>query len=249
MLMAPMQQWTPYCGAGPAPAELWARWNADPVLIGLLAAAAFACARWGRPPGAKPVLLGLAILTLAVSFVSPLCALSSALFSARVVHHLLLVAVAAPLLAWGAARTSAPSGGLGLWTAVHVLVFAGWHAPAAYEAALGDDRVYWIMQVSLLASACGFWGAVRAAPTPAAAAGLLVVMVQMGLIGALLTFAPRALYAPHLLTTAAWGLSPLADQQLGGLIMWAPGALIYLGAALVLGWRFLGADPRPAAAR
>jgi putative membrane protein len=57
--------------------------------------------------------------------------------------------------------------------------------------------------------------------------------VQMGLLGALLTFSDRAFYAPHWLTTGAWGLSPLEDQQVGGMIMWAPGAAVYLVVVLV----------------
>src|SRR3546814_10040072 len=56
----------------------------------------------------------------------------------------------------------------------------------------------------------------------------------MCVLGALITFSSRALYAPHLLGPQDWGYSPLEDQQLAGLIMWAPGAAIYLAAALVL---------------
>jgi cytochrome c oxidase assembly factor CtaG len=52
--------------------------------------------------------------------------------------------------------------------------------------------------------------------------------VQTGLLGALLIFAGRPLYAAHLSTTAAWGLTPLEDQQLAGLIMWIPASLIHL---------------------
>ena len=70
-------------------------------------------------------------------------------------------------------------------------------------------------------------------------------MVQMGLLGALITFAARPLYAPHWLTTQDWGLSPLDDQQLAGLIMWAPGSLVYLFAAVAILYRSLG----PAAGR
>jgi putative membrane protein len=54
----------------------------------------------------------------------------------------------------------------------------------------------------------------------------------MSLLGALLTFAPHPLFAPHALTTEPWGLTPLADQQLGGAIMWGPGGLLFLAAAL-----------------
>ena len=80
-----------YCGPAPDPSEIWLRWNLDPVL--LLALAALAVALRASRPGL------LAVAALAVAFVSPLCALSAALFSARVAHHVLLVAVAAPLLA------------------------------------------------------------------------------------------------------------------------------------------------------
>jgi putative membrane protein len=51
--------------------------------------------------------------------------------------------------------------------------------------------------------------------------------VQTGLLGALLTFAGRPLYAAHISTTASWGLTPLEDQQLAGLIMWIPASLIH----------------------
>ena len=67
---------------------------------------------------------------------------------------------------------------------------------------------------------------------------------EMGLLGALLTFSQNAIYAPHALTTAAWGLSPLEDQQLAGLIMWAPGALAYLAAALARLYRLLEGEAR-----
>jgi putative membrane protein len=63
---------------------------------------------------------------------------------------------------------------------------------------------------------------------------LLFTTLQMGLLGALLTFAPEPVFAPHLFTTEAWGLSSLEDQQLGGAIMWIVGSGIYLVAALVI---------------
>ena len=68
-------------------------------------------------------------------------------------------------------------------------------------------------------------------------------MVQMGVLGALITFASRPLYAPHWSTTAPWGLAPLEDQQLAGLVMWAPAAAIYLLAALAILYRSLQASP------
>ncbi len=235
--------WTPYCGPGPAPAEWLSRWNPDPVLIaGLAAGLVFVL--W-RMSGRERVLGVGAVLTLTVIFVSPLCALSSALFAARTAHHVLLVALAAPLIAWSLPRTR--TGPLGLATAAHASVFWAWHAPAAYSAALSNDGVYWLMQVSLLGTAVWFWMAVRRASAPPAVAALLLAMVAMGLLGALLTFTGEPVYAPHFLTTGAWGLSPLDDQQAAGLIMWAPAAAVYLAAALLVLGRWIGPDARPGA--
>jgi putative membrane protein len=103
------------------------------------------------------------------------------------------------------------------------------------------------MQATLLGTAVAFWAAVRRSSVATAVAALLATMVQMGLLGALITFAGKPLYAPHLLSTAAWGLSPLEDQQVAGLIMWAPAAAIYLAAALLIAARWLRDEARPAA--
>lgn len=235
--------WQPYCGPGPGPGEWLGRWNGDPLLIAGLAAA-LAIVLW-RMRGRERVTGAVAVLVLAVIFVSPLCALSSSLFAARTVHHVLLVAVAAPLIAWALPRRRA--GSLALATFVQAGLFWAWHAPAAYSWALSSEGAYWLMQASLLGPAVWFWKAVRRAPAPAAVAALLLAMVAMGLLGALLTFTGQPVYAPHFLTTAAWGLTPLEDQQAAGLIMWAPAAGLYLAAAV---WRlggWIGPDPRTGA--
>ena len=235
------QSWIPYCGAAPLPGDWLARWNGDPIL--LLAFAAVALVAWQRMEVAASFWAGLAILVLL--FVSPLCALSSALFSVRVGHHVLLTAVAAPLLVWGLPRLRL-RGTAALWAAFHILLFWFWHAPDPYAFALSSDDAYWAMQLSLLASAMAFWAALRGASAPTAIALLLAMMVQMGLLGALITFAGAPLYAPHYVSTQPWGLSPIEDQQLAGLVMWAPAAGFYLAAALWRGWVML--MPPPAAA-
>ncbi len=218
--------WTPYCGAAPLPEDIWGRWNLDPALLASLAAAAVFCIL--RSPRPWAGLSGLAVL--AVIFVSPLCALSSALFAARTLHHVLLVALAAPLLVW--AMPPSPPRALGAALVCQALVFWAWHAPAAYALALRDDGVYWLMQASLLVSAIWFWQAVRSASALAASGALLVAMVAMGLLGAVLTFAQAPLYAPHLASTFAFGFTPLEDQQAAGLLMWVPAAGVYLLGAL-----------------
>ena len=77
----------------------------------------------------------------------------------------------------------------------------------------------------------------------AAGTGLLWVLggyLQMALLGALLTFAPEALYAIHAVAPLDWNFTPLGDQQLGGLIMWVPAGLpfaVWGGLVARRGWQ------------
>jgi putative membrane protein len=116
-----------------------------------------------------------------------------------------------------------------------------WHAPAVYAWGLASVPAYWLMQLSLLGSAWLMWRAVLAPETrtgPALVA-LVGTVAQMGLLGALIFFAPRPLYLVHLASTEPWGLDPLTDQQLAGLLMWVPAILPYLGMGLWLAWSSL----------
>jgi putative membrane protein len=245
-MIGPAASAIPYCGAAPAPGEILRHWNLDPFLIAALLAIALL---WqlraaGSKARGRAFWAGWFILFLA--FVSPLCALSSGLFAARSVHHLLLVAMAAPLL--GFALQTARRLPLGAATALHILIFWAWHVPAAYAAALSSDWVYWAMQLSLLGSGILFWSALFSGRGFAADIGALIaVIAQMGLLGALLTFAPQPLYAPHFLTTSLYGLTPLEDQQLAGLIMWVASLPFYMAAAIPVLARRL-APPLKAAA-
>lgn len=221
---------TSYCGAAPLPTEWISRWNFDPLLLlGLMLCAAFAL----RTKHPQIAMGGVAVLALA--FVSPLCALSVALFSARAVHHILIVAVAAPLfaLAWPSRRAH----GLGLPLLVSTVTLWLWHVPSLYDRALVDSTTYWIMQASLLATALWFWRALFAAPAVPATLAAIFAMVQMGMLGALLTFATQPLYQAHVGTTLPWGMDQLVDQQLAGLIMWAPGIIPYAIIAALIGRR------------
>lgn len=226
--------WLPYCGAAPSPTELITRWNLDPPLIAaLLLLPAWGLTATGGMTTARRRCFLAAWGLLVLLFVSPLCALSSALFGARVVHHVLLAAAIAPLLAAALPRVR-PPGGIIVWTAAHLALFWLWHAPPVYAWALSHDAGYWLMQLTILGSAIGFWTAIRRASAPAAVMALFAAMVAMGALGALITLATRPLYAPHQFGPLLWGLTPLEDQQIAGLIMWAPAAGIYLAAALLI---------------
>lgn len=265
----------PYCGSAPAPAELLARWNFDPLLIALLLAVlgAYLAGVWQRQratarehglPGAPAAsarrcfIAGWLIASLAL--VSPLCAWSVALFSARVAQHLLLMLVAAPLLAlgqpsvmfdavrrigvrWRHAKTGGAAWPLVAAWLLLTLALWTWHAPGPYQRSFDSNVAYWAMHASLFGSAFVLWRLLLArgpGSKTAAIAAALASGAQMGFLGALLTFAPRMLYPVHAESAAAWGLSALDDQQLGGLLMWVPGGLLMMAAgmaALVIGLR------------
>ncbi|PZO80045.1 MAG: hypothetical protein DI629_07740 [Mesorhizobium amorphae] len=216
---------TSYCGTPPVPIEIWSRWNFDPFLLGGLALWLVAVRAADRP---RLALMAWGVL--AVLFVSPLCALSVSLFSARTLHHLILVGAAAPLLALAFPR--GPRLGAVLPLVLFAATLWAWHLPALYEASQAGTASYWAMQASLLATATLFWqGALRQPPIPAIAT-LVAATAQMGLLGAVLTFAREPLYPWHESTTLAWGMTQLADQQLGGLVMWAPGMLPFAACVL-----------------
>jgi len=223
------------------PTDWWEQWNLNPALLLALAAAVPIWRRYGPadPACRQPALLALALV--AILYVSPLCALSSALFIARVVHHVLLATLLAPLLVAALQIRRAP-GSLALWTAIQALTFWAWHAPPLYAAALSNDGVFWLMQLSITATATLWWAKLLRSEAGSAVLSLLATMVQMGLLGAILTFAGRAFYAPHWLTTQIWGLSPMEDQQIAGIIMWAPASAIYLLTALSILYRRLAPE-------
>ncbi|MBB1490921.1 MULTISPECIES: cytochrome c oxidase assembly protein [unclassified Paracoccus (in: a-proteobacteria)] len=219
-----------YCGVPPTPATLMGAWNLDPVLLVALGLWAAALYRHGKDA------FGWSAWALAVVvFVSPLCNLTSALFSARVVHHVLLSAVIVPLALLGLApalRDRMRIVGVGAAILLHAGAMWAWHAPGPYAWALATTPGYWLMQATLAGSAAAVWLHILSPDRGAAAVAAGGTFVQMGMLGAIILFAGQPLYGAHLLTTEAWGLSPLADQQFAGLLMWVVGALPYMAALL-----------------
>jgi putative membrane protein len=226
-----------YCGPAALPDDLWTRWNLDPPLIAMLFAMAVAVGS-GRSSDARAG--WSAIVLMFVIFVSPLCAMSSALFSVRVLHHVLLISAVAPLLALAFPQRRAGSIPIAVLVAVHAVILWLWHTPGLYAWGLASVPAYWLMQSSLLGSAWLLWRAilapVQSGPTLIA---LAATIGQMGLLGALIVFAPRPLYLVHLASAASWGIVPLTDQQLAGLLMWVPAVLPYLGAGIWIAWSSL----------
>lgn len=129
-------------------------------------------------------------------------------------------------------------------TAVHGIALWAWHAPMLYNAALANDFVHWLQHVSFLATALLFWWALlrgreRERGYGSAAFYLFLTSLHSGFLGVLITFAGRPIYPLQSATASDWGLAPLDDQQLAGLIMWVPAGLIYAIAALLLAGAWL----------
>lgn len=119
-----------------------------------------------------------------------------------------------------------------------------WHAPAAYQGALTDRVVHDLEHLSFFATALLFWWSiahVRGRPFGYASGvlSLFAAFMHSGLLAALMTFARSPWYPAYGLVPLEWGLTPLEDQQLAGLLMWVPGGLVYLGAGLLLLGRWL----------
>lgn len=225
----------PYCGPAPSPGELLSRWNLDPLILLAMASLMMGWLLWGRKDRAgRWAIAGSQFLVLVV-FVSPLCALASALFSVRVLHHVVLIAGIAPLVAIALPWRSGPLLPLSALVVLHAAVVWIWHAPDPYLVALASQPVYWAMQLTLGATAYLLWREVLSPLTQPghAALSLLATIMQMGFLGALLVFAPQPVFIAHLTTTQAFGLTPLEDQQLSGLLMWVPAIAPYVGVALI----------------
>jgi cytochrome c oxidase assembly factor CtaG len=195
------------------------------------------------------------------------------------IQHELLMLVAAPLLVLGRplplflwAFTGAWRNGLcsfaqqpvvrrlwqGLLSAgiawmLHALALWLWHVPHFFNAVLISPTIHDLQHLTFLLSALLFWAALfeerRRERQGAAIVYLFTTTVHTSVLGALITFAAHPWYSAYLEIPRHWALSALEDQQLGGLIMWVPGSLVYVGAALVLLARWISAGERTQGSR
>jgi len=205
---------------------------------------------------------GWLVLTLAL--VSPIDTLGESLFSAHMAQHESLILIAAPLLTvarplvpmlWGMpiewrrrlgqfsklpvlgrvwCGISRPGAAWG----IHAAALWLWHIPQAFQATLTNEWIHAAQHLSFFGSALLFWWSLfygyGRAGYGAGFLGVFTTAVHTSVLGALLTFAHTPWYPAYASTTAAWGLTPLEDQQLGGLIMWIPAGVIYLAVGLAL---------------
>jgi cytochrome c oxidase assembly factor CtaG len=125
-------------------------------------------------------------------------------------------------------------------TSIHGIAIWAWHSPPLYNATLTSEWVHAAQHASFLGTALLFWwslihGRARRAGYGVAVLYVFFTAVHTTILGALLVTAGSPWYSAYTSAgTAPWGLTPLEDQQLGGLIMWIPATIAYLIAALAL---------------
>jgi putative membrane protein len=131
--------------------------------------------------------------------------------------------------------------------AIHGAAIWIWHAPAIFDAALASTALHVFEHFTFLATALLFWQSLLLAQRSIATAvlggaGAFATLLHGGLLGALITFAPHVLFSWYVGRTSSWGLEPIEDQQLAGLIMGVPLGIVYFAASLVLAARLVSAS-------
>ncbi len=200
----------------------------------------------GRSTSAPSVLrrgafyAGLALAVVALA--SPLDTLAQdRLFTAHMMQHLLLADLVPILLLIGLTRSlmrpavrrlrpveerlgaiAHPATALALYVGLMWL----WHVPALYDAALSNPWVHALEHASFFTTGLAFWWfLIEPVPPrhrltgPWAVAYVTASKVLMGLLGVILTFTPNVIYDHYKDAERAWGLTPLEDINIGGLVM------------------------------
>jgi cytochrome c oxidase assembly factor CtaG len=223
-------------------------------------------------------LFAAGIACLVAALVSPLCRMAATLAWAHMVQHVLLVAGAPLLLALSRpgrillaglpARFRVSVAALGAdkpASQPYAYLLAGfvlyganiwfWHVPALYQGALLNAGLHVLMVAVLLAVSLLFWHAILETyrnPGPGsglAAALLFFTFLHTAVLGLLLALSPQVWYPLMALRGTAWGLLPIDDQRMAGLIMWIPMGGVYFAAALAIVARLItGSSRAPEAA-
>lgn len=146
------------------------------------------------------------------------------------------------------------------WTA-GIGAMALWHIPVLFNAALSNEVLHIFEHLSLLIGGTIFWWPIlaplpesRLKPVPQGAAYLFTSCLACTSLGVLITFATRLLYPTYAqpvdlyailpVIRERWGISAGMDQQIGGLLMWVPGCLVYLTAIMAMFARWYGEEAK-----
>ena len=228
--------------------------------------------RWGTDVRWSHVIyFALGLILIFVALVSPIDSLSNiALFSAHMVQHILLMLLASACLLlgtpgyWIRALYDLPvfkrllpivTQPLIILITFNVVMWI-WHVPALYEGALRNPNVHIVEHLMFLAFGVLMWLPVihdvppgHVLSYPARMAYLFACMVSSSILGAIFTFAPKIVFPFYGNAPLAFGLAPITDQQLAGLIMWVPGSGVFFVAILAVFAAWLNSEDRKAKAQ
>lgn len=203
-----------------------------------------------------------------MALASPIEALDDALLSAHMLQHFILMSVAPPLMVLGAPVVPMlrglprvlVRGVVGpllrtqwlhrvarfmlhpavVWLAMNA-AYLGWHVPAAFETALGDDRIHQLEHFCFFATSLAFWWVVLAPwparprwPRWAAIPYLLSADILNTVLSAALVFAGRVLYPSYAAAERVTRMTPLQDQAAAGAFMWVANSVVFLLPAVVM---------------
>jgi putative membrane protein len=187
----------------------------------------------------RAIFLAIALMMLALTWLSPVPELARHSFAVHMTMHIAVVAVAAPLLALAMAgtvadpirmmpRVVAPI----LASMIELVIVWVWHVPVLHHAARHDAGAFALEQTSFFLAGLLLWLAAiggdveqRRLRAGGGIVALLFTSMHMTLLGSLFALAGRPLFQHG---APPFGLSPLADQQLGGVIMLLVGGASYL---------------------
>lgn len=124
-----------------------------------------------------------------------------------------------------------------------------WHLPMLYQATLRSDWLHAAQHLSFFVSATLFWSALYGSGRSAMSYGKATVYVfataaHCSALGALLTFSSVLWYPAYTTAQHPWNITPLEDQQLGGLLMWVPSGVVFLAIGLILFARWVQLSER-----
>lgn len=189
------------------------------------------------------------LLTLTAAWFGPLPQLAQTSFSAHMIMHMSVVAIASPLLALGLRQTRLDPVLLApalfapiVASMLELIVVWAWHAPALHHIARHNTAGLFLEQSTFLFCGLALWLSVfggseteHNARRGAGVIALLLTSMHMTLLGALLALSPRPLYHhPNEMHVSA-----IADQHLGGAVMLIVGGISYLAGGLVLAFGLL----------
>ncbi len=237
----------------------WQQWDLHPSVVIGLAVLGGVYIYWGglKAPRRRVVSFAAALTVLGLALNGPLHNLSDTyLFSAHMVQHLVLTLVFPPLLLYGTPASVVRPLLQPRWVfrfarwatrplAAGVLFSAPitlWHFPQFYQAALEHHPLHIVQHLIFIATAVIMWWPVLSpvpelprASYPTQLVYLFLLGFPMSLAGAMIPLSEGVLYPFYSTAPRVWSLTPLADQQLGGLLMWVVGT-IYLWAATSVVW-------------